>query len=902
MTTPPVLSLTDVVRNYPGVRALRKVSFDVQAGTVHALLGENGAGKSTLIRVVSGVEGPDGGTMLVNGAEYTPASPLEALRAGVSTLYQEQNLLPDRTVADNLIMTGAPRRLGLFLDKRRMRSIARDALALVGAEHIDPSVPVGKLSVADRQMVDIARSLHRRSQLLIMDEPTAALSSREVDALFNVVAELPARGVTVLFVSHRLEEIFRICDAVTVVRDGTHVLTAPITELTPDSLVEAMVGEAARAALAPRGRRADAATPVLTTQGLTGPGFHDVDLTIGAGEILALAGVTGSGKEQIGSALLGALPSVHGRVEVRGRALRLTPRRAIAAGVVGVPADRKGEGVIGQLSVRRNLALASLPALSRLGFLSRTAERDQARRRVEELQIKIRDLNVPVAQLSGGNQQKVALGKWLSRPPTVLVLVEPTQGIDIKVRYDFYRLVRDLADRGTGVLLVSSDIPEVLTLADRIVVMRAGTIVGELDGADSSAESVVRLAMGRLSDQGRRHPVHDRRRSQPNGSARMTDTTIQVDHLTGQPDTDTRTHRDLDRQAATLRETIALLAATEWPAEVLDGSRFLFTGCGSSYYAGLSAATLLSTLSGRSAAAAPSSEVWLLPDTYLAPGTVVVGVSRTGTTTEVVRVLDIARSRGLPTVALTLAAEAPVLELADVGVSMRHVGEEGRVMTQSFSNLLMAGQWLAASVAERAEKPSASLYFKGFRQLVDLLDENLPAIEGMAASVAARRPEHFALLGSGPTAAVCSEGVLKLQEMTQIPSESEAALEYRHGPIASLGAKSALILASCPATLPYDVILANDALTLGYRPIALTPTSSVAAFPGGTEVFAFPADLPDWLWPNVHLTFFQYLAWHCTTSLGRDPERVRNLDKTTSPVVDPHVVDLPTGPVVTPTR
>jgi len=360
-------------------------------------------------------------------------------------------------------------------------------------------------------------------------------------------------------------------------------------------------------------------------------------------------------------------------------------------------------------------------------------------------------------------------------------------------------------------------------------------------------------------------------------------------------DIDTKTHRDLDRQSRTMRQTLGLLGGLQVPESVLSARRFLFTGCGSSYYAGLSAATLMTTLTGRPAAAAPSSEVWLLPDTYLDEDTVVVGVSRTGTTTEVVRVLEIAAEQQLPTVALTLAASAPVLDIADFGVSMKHVGEEGRVMTQSFSNLLLAGQWLAATIADHDGLSDGREYLDGFAALVDLLDELLPELEKHGLQVAARNSTHYALLGSGPSSAVCSEGVLKLQEMTQLPSESVAALEYRHGPIAALTRTSALILASTPKTVAFDTILAADALTLGYPPFVLTPLATADRFPAGAELIALPGELPNWLWPNVYLAFFQYLSWHRTVSLGRDPERVRNLDKTTEPVVDPHVVDLPAG-------
>ncbi|GGM17520.1 sugar ABC transporter ATP-binding protein [Nakamurella endophytica] len=494
----PALVVSGVSKSYPGVRALRDVSFQIARGQVHALVGENGAGKSTLIRILSGVEAPDAGTITSWSGADRPTTPVEALRQGISTLYQEQNLLPDRTVVENLLLGATPRRLGVFLDVAAARDVTRTALHRVGAGHIDPGAVVGGLSLADRQMVDIARAVHRNCRLLIMDEPTAALSSREVDALFAIVAGLADDGVSVLFVSHRLDEIFRIARAVTVLRDGRHVLTAPIGELTPDDLVDAMVGEAARAALPPRAPRPRTGeTPAVRLRGASGPGFHDVDLSVHSGEIVALAGVTGSGKEDVGMALLGAAPVLRGAIEIRGRAIRLTPRRAIAAGVVGVPADRAREGVIGPLSVRRNLSLPSLRTVSRLGFLDRSRERALAGHQIRELAVKAADPSVAVGTLSGGNQQKVAIGKWLELRPQVLVLIEPTQGIDIRVRFEIYRLLFRLADAGTAVVLVSSDVPEVLTLADRVVVLRAGTVTGELPAASATAESLLRMSLGR---------------------------------------------------------------------------------------------------------------------------------------------------------------------------------------------------------------------------------------------------------------------------------------------------------------------------------------------------------------------------------------------------------------------
>jgi len=495
-----LLSLSGIVKSYPGVQALKGVDVGLAPASVYALLGENGAGKSTLIRVLSGVERPDRGTMHLEGRPYTPGTPLAALRAGVSTLYQERSLFPDRSVAHNILAGDEPTRAGL-LDLTGMRAAAADLLRRLGADHIAPRDRAGDLSVADRQLVDIARALHRRSRVLIMDEPTAALTSREVDALFAVVSGLPALGVSVLFVSHRMEEIFRIADAVTVLRDGRQVLTGQLSGLTPDDLVRAVVGTDPDSTFPPR-RPAGAppGEPVLDAVSLTGPGFDDIALTVHRGEVLALAGVTGSGKEQLGMALFGAAPVRSGRILVHGRPVRLNPRRAARAGIAGVPADRREEGVIGGLSVRRNLSLPSLSAVSTWGIMRPAREKQLATTRIEELAVRTAGTATPVEQLSGGNQQKISLGKWLERRPEVLVLLEPTQGIDVGVRFQFYRLVRRLAAAGTAVVLVSSDVPEVLGLSDRIIVLRNGRTAGELTGPGSTADQLIRLSLGRLPD------------------------------------------------------------------------------------------------------------------------------------------------------------------------------------------------------------------------------------------------------------------------------------------------------------------------------------------------------------------------------------------------------------------
>ena len=506
-TTSAVLELDGIVKSYPGVRALKGIDLQVAGSSVHALLGENGAGKSTLIRVLSGAERPDSGTMRFAGRPYAPASPLVALRSGLSTLYQEQSLFPDRSVAHNVLVGDEPRRAGLLLDRRAMRATTRALLDRLGADHVSADALVVHLSLADRQLVDVARALHRRARLLIMDEPTAALTSREVDALFEVVTGLPALGVSVLFVSHRMEEIFRISDTVTVLRDGEHVLTRAASSLAPDDLVRAMVGRDPDSAFPLRRDAAQPAEPVMTAVQLDGPGFADVSVTIRAGEVLAVAGVTGSGKEGLGMALFGAAKTSGGQLRVNGRPERLTPRRAAALGIAGVPSDRKGEGVVEDLSVRRNLSLPVLSAMSTAGVLSRRREQENAEARIRELTVRTGSPTTLVRQLSGGNQQKVSLGKWLTRRPAVLVLLEPTQGIDVAVRFEFYRLVRRLAERGTAVVLVSSDVPEVLGMSDRIAVLRSGRLVGELDGVTATAEALLRLSLGELADETGRPPT-----------------------------------------------------------------------------------------------------------------------------------------------------------------------------------------------------------------------------------------------------------------------------------------------------------------------------------------------------------------------------------------------------------
>ena len=494
-----ILELHHISRSFPGVQALDDVSFAVAAGCVHALVGENGAGKSTLIKILSGALEPDAGAMTFAGQAYRPRDPRDAIRAGVSTIYQELNLLPVRSVAANITLGKEPSNGGV-LDAGAARAQARSVLDLLQASHISLDAPVERLKVGEKQIVEIAKALLDQSRLLIMDEPTAALNSAEAEALFAIIATLKARGVTILYVSHRLNEIFRLADAVTVLRDGRHIRTSAIGDVTPDSLITDMIGRKLEGVFPPRnptlGDRA------LSAEGLSAAGmFEDVSFDLRAGEVLAVTGLTGSGKTELGKALFGDWPVDSGEVRLFGQVDRAIPARAIQAGLGYMPEDRKVEGLLAEVSVRRNVALAILPRLARrLGIVDRPAEHKAAQAQVDALEIKTPSLDQLVRNLSGGNQQKVALAKWLACGARALILMEPTQGIDVGVKFEIYELIARLSHEGVAILLISSELPEILGLAHRILVMRAGRVAAELPGDQTNAEAILRYALGESVD------------------------------------------------------------------------------------------------------------------------------------------------------------------------------------------------------------------------------------------------------------------------------------------------------------------------------------------------------------------------------------------------------------------
>src|SRR3954451_7156845 len=491
----PVMELRDVSKSYGAVRALRDGNISLRAGEVRAVMGENGAGKSTLVKVLGGVVRRDIGEMLVDGEPVDFHSPHDARDAGIAVIYQEPTLFPDLSVAENVVMGYHP--LGAFkrIDRGAMHREVRELLDRLGV-HLDPERPVRGLSIADQQIVEIAKALSFDARVLIMDEPTAALSGPEVERLFGVVRTLREHGAAVLFISHRLDEVFAICDTVTVMRDGAVVHDARIPDMTPDEMVRRMVGREL-STLFPK-QDAQIGAPVLSVQRLTREGvFFDVSFEVRAGEIVALAGLVGAGRSEVARAIFGIDRADAGHVEMEGRRLpNGRPLAAMRAGIGFVPEDRRMQGLVMDLSVARNATLTRLRALARLGLIRAGAENRLAREWAERLQLRFHRLEDPVGFLSGGNQQKVVLAKWLATEPRLLILDEPTRGIDVGTKADVHRLMSELAGRGLAVLMISSELPEVLGMADRVLVMHEGRLSRELSRAEADEESVIRAATG----------------------------------------------------------------------------------------------------------------------------------------------------------------------------------------------------------------------------------------------------------------------------------------------------------------------------------------------------------------------------------------------------------------------
>jgi inositol transport system ATP-binding protein len=497
----PLLQVTGIAKRYPGVQALDDVSFDLRAGEIHGLLGENGAGKSTLLKILSGAETPDAGTIAIEGRHQVLTSPQDAQALGIATIYQELNLLPNLSVAENVFIGREPGPR-VFVSWRRLAEDTKALTDRIGLQ-VDPMTLVRDLSVAEQQMVEIARALSTDARLIIMDEPTSALSDTEVENLFAIVRELRAQGLGIIFVTHRLDEVMRHCDRATVLRDGLWVGTEDVADLSIDALIRMMVGRSMAQLFTPLAPR-EVGPVILEVLGMSRSGnlldphatvLEDIDLTVRRGEILGIAGLMGSGRSELARSIFGADAFDAGRIRIEGREVTIrSPADAIRAGIGLVPEDRKQQALFLALAVRNNLSLAALGRLMRWGvFVDESAELALIERYRSTLDIRMASPDQLIVNLSGGNQQKVVLARWLALEPKILIVDEPTRGIDVAAKAEVHLLLDRLARSGIAIVAISSELPEILAIADRIVTMREGRITGEIARADASEERLMQM-------------------------------------------------------------------------------------------------------------------------------------------------------------------------------------------------------------------------------------------------------------------------------------------------------------------------------------------------------------------------------------------------------------------------
>jgi rhamnose transport system ATP-binding protein len=492
----PLLQLSNVSKSFEAVQALRNVNFDLCAGEVHALVGENGAGKSTLIKIITGAVQPDRGTIEMPGHANGRLTPASALRAGIAAIYQQPALFPDLTVAENMSLRLDKPSAGRRVRSKPDRVRARELLRQVGAQ-IEPTAEIRGLSMPQQQLVEIACAIGSRARILIMDEPTASLPSREVDLLLGLVNSLRSQGVGIIYISHRLDEIFRVANRVTVLRDGQTVATKPIAQVTETELIRMMIGREVSTIFPPPESAPGRSLLSLQNLGCRTAGVHNVNLEVRAGEILGLAGLVGAGRTELARVLFGITPADAGAITLTGKLVRInSPREAIEAGIGYVPEDRRRHGVILPMSLAANITMAVHERIFPSRWLRFKTERFQAQRWIQDLGIKTSSAEVPAASLSGGNQQKVALARWLAADPKVLILDEPTQGIDVAAKAEIHKLIRRLTAQGLAVLMISSELPEILGMSDRIAVMRDRTIVKVVDGKTATAHDVMTAAVG----------------------------------------------------------------------------------------------------------------------------------------------------------------------------------------------------------------------------------------------------------------------------------------------------------------------------------------------------------------------------------------------------------------------
>jgi rhamnose transport system ATP-binding protein len=495
----PILKLSHISKSFPGVQALDEVQFDVAPGEIHALLGENGAGKSTLIKIISGVHQPDQGQLLLDGKPIVLYSPREAQRYGIATIYQELSLYPELTVAENIFMGHAPRSRFGAVDWAAMRSKARDLLASLNIHDMDVTRKVGTFNVGNRQRVEIAKALSLNARILIMDEPTAALTEADVERLFEIMRLLKERGVSIIYISHRLQEVFVMADRVTVLRDGKYIDTKPVAQTDEGDLIRMMVGRTIDN-LFPK-LESEIKAPVLQVKHLRRKQItRDVSFEVRAGEIVGLAGLVGSGRSELAQAIFGTTPAESGEIYLNGQRIRISnPGQAMRHGIAYVPEDRGTQGLVKPMTIRENMSMTVLRMLSTSGFINYQSELSLAQKFIEKLSVRAYSPIQIVGKLSGGNQQKVVIGKWLATNPKLLIMDEPTRGIDVGAKSEIHRLMSELAQQGMAILMISSELPEILGMSDRVLVMREGQIVAEFSRAEATQENIGTAMMGQTN-------------------------------------------------------------------------------------------------------------------------------------------------------------------------------------------------------------------------------------------------------------------------------------------------------------------------------------------------------------------------------------------------------------------
>jgi len=492
---PPLLRATHLTKSFGAVRALRGVSFELEAGEVHALLGENGAGKSTLIKVITGAHSPDSGSLEVDGTQIEHFSPREAHRHGIACIYQQPALFPDLTVAENIALRLENPRAWSLVRRRTCRIRAAELLKRIGAD-ISPDREIRNLSMSEQQLVEIACAIGVGARIVVMDEPTASLTQKEQHLLFHIVRELRASGVGVIYISHRLEEIFTLADRVTVLRDGASVGTNPVDTINENELIGMMIGREVSHIYPPRESRPAGVVLSLRNISCKAGGVHDVSLDLRRGEIIGLAGLVGAGRTELARVLFGITPADNGNIVLNGKSITIdSPQEAIAYGIAYVPEDRRRHGVILEMKISQNMSMAIHERLFPGGWLRKAAENELAQRFISQLGIKSSGANATGETLSGGNQQKVSLSRWLATKPTVLILDEPTQGVDVGAKSEIHKIIRELAAEGLAVIMISSDLPEIRGMSDRIAVIRGGTIAAMFETVPD-AQALMAAALG----------------------------------------------------------------------------------------------------------------------------------------------------------------------------------------------------------------------------------------------------------------------------------------------------------------------------------------------------------------------------------------------------------------------